>query len=516
MNDVSYDNELNFNGGTLTGYKTINVILGKNGCGKSSLLRDLNNLHNKAYNITYISPKRAGQLIYDPNTLSQMQSSPELLHSIRNNNQVSQFKQQSYQKILQIINIALQNYQSETEKKKQENIDTTLRELKIPTSGEYINKINTLLDGAFVIGIDTSGKLIIEDSDRLLSNISSGEAEIIALAAECLLCFMQLKYDIKKPSILLLDEPDVHLHPDLQYRFIKFLLDEIKNQENIKIFIATHSTPILSALADYDDSTVAFLKKDNNQESKEIQFYSINEQLQKILPVFGAHPLTSIYTESPLLLVEGDTDWMIWQQAIRSSEGKIKLYPVSCGTINKMNEYEKIASRVLAAIYDQKAKAFALRDKDSKDLDTMTNEHTSVDRLMLNCRESENLLLTDEVLNFLSTTWEDVKKNIDIWLSQNQNHPHYDNLSRFKTEDYNRREYKIKDVINILLSFMGTNKPWTCIIGQVIGKLKYDDTSQANENSIYKFLGNDLVAVLASSSSKDLVNPKVYNSVTKL
>lgn len=55
---------------------------------------------------------------------------------------------------------------------------------------------------------------------------------------------------------------------------------------------------------------------------------------------------------------------------------------------------------------------------------------------------------------------------------------------------------------------MHTNKPWTCIIGQVIGTLKYDDTSQANENSIYKFLGNNLVAVLASSSSKKENNVK--------
>ena len=121
MNDVNRDNgELNINGRKLTGYKTINVILGKNGCGKSSLLRDLNNQHKKTYNITYISPERAGQLIYDSSIVQNIQSSPEWLDSIRNVNQVSQFKQQSYQKILKTINIALQNYQSETEKKKQE------------------------------------------------------------------------------------------------------------------------------------------------------------------------------------------------------------------------------------------------------------------------------------------------------------------------------------------------------------------------------------------------------------
>ncbi|WP_227004040.1 ATP-dependent nuclease [Salicibibacter halophilus] len=49
--------------------------------------------------------------------------------------------------------------------------------------------------------------------------------------------------------ILLIEEPEAHLHPSLQYNFLKFLKDEVDNQEHSRqIFITTHSTQITSAV----------------------------------------------------------------------------------------------------------------------------------------------------------------------------------------------------------------------------------------------------------------------------
>ncbi|QDP39454.1 ATP-dependent nuclease [Radiobacillus deserti] len=49
--------------------------------------------------------------------------------------------------------------------------------------------------------------------------------------------------------ILLIEEPEAHLHPALQYNFLKFLSEEIKSQTFSKqIFITTHSTQITSAV----------------------------------------------------------------------------------------------------------------------------------------------------------------------------------------------------------------------------------------------------------------------------
>jgi hypothetical protein len=65
---------------------------------------------------------------------------------------------------------------------------------------------------------------------------------------------------------------------------------------------------------------------------KELGFIPINKTLQDVLPVFGAHPLSNIFNQGPIMLVEGEDDERIWQTAIRSSNGKINTWPCETGT----------------------------------------------------------------------------------------------------------------------------------------------------------------------------------------
>lgn len=48
--------------------------------------------------------------------------------------------------------------------------------------------------------------------------------------------------------ILVIEEPEAHLHPAMQYKFLKFLRQNIKNKAR-QIFITSHSTHITSAVA---------------------------------------------------------------------------------------------------------------------------------------------------------------------------------------------------------------------------------------------------------------------------
>lgn len=64
---------------------------------------------------------------------------------------------------------------------------------------------------------------------------------------------------LDKVNFLLLDEPDVHLHPDLQYKLGLFL-KEIVSKNNIKIIIATHSTAFIGAFTDFHYATFGLIK----------------------------------------------------------------------------------------------------------------------------------------------------------------------------------------------------------------------------------------------------------------
>ena len=104
----------------------------------------------------------------------------------------------------------------------------------------------------------------------------------------------------------------------------------------------------------------------------------------------------------PLLLVEGEDDVRIWQQSVRSSFGRIAVWPTAAGDIQSLDKYEKTAADVIGAVYDN-ALAFSLRDRD--ELPYEIGDITHVVRMRLFCRSAENLIFSDDVLASLGLTW---------------------------------------------------------------------------------------------------------------
>jgi len=314
--------------------------------------------------------------------------------------------------------------------------------------------------------------------------ISSGESELISLGIECLI--FSKECDSEKGNILFLDEPDVHLHPDLQVRLMHFLR-ELVSEVNFHVLIATHSTPILGALETYEDTHIAFMTFGQ----KELEFKPVTDMYRKILPVFGAHPLSNLFNEAPILLVEGEDDERIWQQAVRSSNGRIKIYPCSVDGVGNMNELEQEAQNIIRAVYDD-AKGYSLRDRDGGNGEI--EDLLPIVRLKLACRNAENLLLTNEVLQTFSTNWEQMKEKVNVWLDKNSDHIHYDVMNGFKNGDFDRKNYDIKEVRNDLMGIIGSSKPWEVAVGQTIANLIWNGSTRFDQGgSIYSFLGEKLV-----------------------
>lgn len=227
----------------LNGLNNINIIMGRNGVGKSRFLRDLeqaSDQHKQRFYVRYVSPERAGSFKRDGNVLTNMSSSPDWLRQVRSVNQASNFKSASAMLFREAETLYLRRLASTPEIRMDptRNFET-----------DRLSKINQLLtnisldmgNADFEFRSLTDGQIISPD------DISSGESEAVALAAEILYFFDTV--DPTKFNVLLLDEPDVHLHPDLQARLGKLIiamLEEFKSvAESIAICLSTHSAPLV-------------------------------------------------------------------------------------------------------------------------------------------------------------------------------------------------------------------------------------------------------------------------------
>lgn len=475
----------NVGGYTLNNLNKINILLGKNGCGKSICLKALDEVLSKdeiEYGcIKYITPERGGVLNYEPNFDVQISRDVKWISNTRRVNQYPQFRQQSVSQYKKLEYSVLRK----SEKKWKEGI-------KFDYGFEfYISKINSLLDNIEIHPNDDFFEIYSKDglSPKKLEPtlISSGESELISLGIECLV--FESECSQNKDNILLLDEPDVHLHPDLQVRLMHFLKD-IVEEGNCRVLIATHSTALLGALADYQHTNVAFMRFGQ----KFFNFKSISDIYKKILPVFGAHPLSNLFNQAPVFLVEGEDDERIWQQVVRTSAGKIKIYPVPCGSKDQIKNYESEVIEIIDSVYDE-AKAYSLRDRD--DDPGEVDDRLPVIRFKLSCRNAENLILCNEVLESLGTNWGQLKSKIDIWLKGNNHLQHFQSVKNFKDNGFERKFYDLKEIRNDLMSIIESSKPWEVAVGQVIASLTWDDlTDFSQDGSIYNYLGEKLVKEL--------------------
>ena len=451
----------------------ITVFIGKNGSGKSTLLRNLDlrdDLETK-----YISPERGGSLKYNPRINESIARDQEWLAQSRRMNRSDQFREQSSAQFRNLETAILREIEKNQEKRQDLDymFDATL------------DQINTLLPAIDMtrtdrgFGITTKeGELIDEDW------ISSGESELIALAIEALV----FSRECAPNSILLLDEPDVHLHPDLQFRFASFLLNLV-NEFNFKLVIATHSTAMFSGLADSESLQVAPITGKGQQDFCP---FTPDEVSKNLIPLFGVHPLANHFNKRPLLLVEGEDDRRVIEQLVRSSEGRFRYQPAVVGDKQSMEKWERWLNQVLPSIYDNPV-AYSLRDLDKGRIPGIENMGC-VKRTRLNCYAIENLLLTSECFASHGKTEEEFKKALQSWVNSQPEHQSVAEIKILLERFEERRTIKVKSIRNILCALLGASKPWEVVIGQLLANSDLKRVDE--EGSLYVFIGDQCVKKL--------------------
>jgi energy-coupling factor transporter ATP-binding protein EcfA2 len=449
------------------------IILGKNGSGKSTLLRKISEQDKKSKK--YISPERGGTLKYDPGIDNNITSNPNWLEDTRQQNRFEQFRQQSAAQFRNLELLVLR----EIEK------DSTKRSDASYTFDRIIDKINSLLPAIKLIRSEKGFSIISKQGQPIQEEqVSSGEAELIALTIEVLVFSRSSLHN----RILLLDEPDVHLHPDLQHKFIEFV-ESVASENDFRVVIATHSTAIISAFSMNADLQIIPMSKRDQVDFFSFKRSSISEN---ILPVFGIHPLSTAFNKSPILLVEGEDDRRVFEQMVRSGNGKFSLSPCVVGSVSEMNKWEKWLTDVLPVIYDS-PKAFSLRDLDDSQQSEI-NDFGFVCRIRLNCYSIENILLSDDCLIAHGITDIQFKTELQKWVSQFPSHPFAAESTNLLQHFEDRRLIKVKGIRNIIVMILNSTKPWEVIVGKAISNFNINQAATAN--SIGNYLGNKLITSL--------------------
>lgn len=122
-----------------------------------------------------------------------------------------------------------------------------------------------------------------------LSGVSSGKSAL-------LLTFLGISSVAEEGSLILIDEPEIGLHPDVQVKYVKFLDELLSGFRDLRIMVATHSPHILSSLPT-ERSMVLSLTVDSNGR---LQHKKINQNIQGwsaedvLLDVFGVSTTRSL------------------------------------------------------------------------------------------------------------------------------------------------------------------------------------------------------------------------------
>ncbi|HCL2594823.1 AAA family ATPase [Pseudomonas aeruginosa] len=478
----------------LSGLNNINILVGRNGAGKSRFFRDIDEMASRStqlFYVRYVSPERAGSFKRDGNVLTNMSNDPEWLRHTRAVNQASDFKAASAMLFREAETLYLRRLARTPEIR----LDPTRN-----FETDRLSKVNQLLTNiSLEMGnADFEFRSLLNGETIAPQQISSGESEAVALAAEILYFFDTI--DPAKFNVLLLDEPDVHLHPDLQARLGKLIismLDEFKDHaDSIAVCISTHSSPLVCSLA--ASPYVSIGTKSFAVDIVELK--PASAELRKIAPFLG-HPLSLSLSDDAALILEGEDDERVWQQAARTSQGRIKVFPVLAASVDQQGALETFCIQLLDTLYDNPV-AFSIRDGDGVVDQPLEHRPPPLKRYRLQCYAIENALLTDSCLAVMDTTWEDFIATSRKWIKDNPDHRDTALIEELAGSSDRLRHKKIKKIRNLICDVAGCKKPWEIVVGQAIAALTREDL--ANPNMLIDFLGAEMVSNVIF---RDAVNP---------
>lgn len=142
------------------------------------------------------------------------------------------------------------------------------------------------------------------------SDLSSGEKVIMSLA----LSLYNSKFDLEFPKVLLMDEPDSHLHPSMTKKFLDVIQNVFIGEKGVKVILTTHS-PSTVALA--PESSLFLMNKTAPRITKTTKDYAL-----RIL-TSGVPTLSINYENRRQVFVESKYDVAFYEKVYEKLREKL-------------------------------------------------------------------------------------------------------------------------------------------------------------------------------------------------
>lgn len=110
--------------------------------------------------------------------------------------------------------------------------------------------------------------------------------------------------------ILVIEEPEAHLHPTMQFQFVKFLKDNLKNKKVRQVFITSHSTHITSSALLEDLICLYKVQKEIKVSYPGKVFLENNLSKNYVQRFFDATKSNMLFAEK-IILVEGIAEQLL-------------------------------------------------------------------------------------------------------------------------------------------------------------------------------------------------------------
>ncbi len=155
-----------------------------------------------------------------------------------------------------------------------------------------------------------------------------------------------------------------------------------------------------------------------------------------------------------------------------------------------MHAYEQEVVRIINAVYED-ARGYSLRDRDETDGEL--DDEPPLFRMKLACRNAENLILTDEVIDSCGLNWQEVETRLSDWISNNEGHEKHGVALKFQEGGYDRFSGDLKEIRNLLVGvILSSGKSWEVLVGKAIANLS-GSSGEPGEHSVERYLGSKVI-----------------------